>query len=185
MKRKTMKPLFSAVKRLLGVKLFSYMQKTGLVMCAAHADADSFTDNRYYISATLPETYDQTGYESTDLMWSEITLVSEFPPYGAMADVNKFTPIRGAIKKVKRTADYGGGPMTYADLPSDAGQVIVLAASASQNHYSMKVVNTDGETHYLDVLVTSCQLSKAASGDFKVRTAGIEVNKAPVIVSAV
>ena len=184
MKRNTRKPLLSAVAGMLDRLLFGYMHKTGLLTCVAHADADSFTDNRYYISANLPVTYDAAGYADTDIIWTEITLVSEFPPYGAMSEVNRFTPIHGAIKKVKRTPDFGGGPMVYADLPSDAGQAIVLTASTSQAHYSIKVLNTDNELHYLDVIVTSCQLSKAASGDFKIRTAGVEVNKDPVIVAA-
>ena len=183
MQRKV-KPLFSAVLKGLDRLLFGYMQKTGLLMCAAHADATSYTDARYYISAELPATYDSTGYQNTGIAYTEITLVSDFPQYGAMAEVNRFVPIRGAIKKVKRTPDYGGGNMVMADLPSDPGQIIVKAASTSQSHYSMLIIYPDNERHFLDVIVTSWQLTAAKSGDFMLRNAGIEVNKDPVIIAA-
>lgn len=188
MKRKTkVGPLFSAVRQLKEFahkKLFRYMVRTGLVMCAAHTDATSFTDDRYFISATLPSSYDASGYQNTGIAYTEITLVSDFPAYGAMAEVNRFTPIYGAIKKVKRTPDYGGGNMIFAELASDPGQVILLAASASQAHYTIMVLKQDNARHFLDVIVTSFQYAPAKSGDFFIVNCNIEVNRAPVIVAA-
>jgi hypothetical protein len=188
MKRKTMKPLFSAVKDLLDKLLFGYMHKTGLLLCAGHTNPDSYTNARYYISATLPATYDQAGYQDTDIVWSEITQVSKFPQYGPMADKNEFVPIRGAKVKAKRTPDYGGGAMEYADLPSESsgGQAIVKTASLANVPYSMKIVQeSDSETDFLEVLVMSCQKSPQSSGDFKLRTANIEVQRAPVNIPGV
>lgn len=194
MKRK-MKPLFSAVRKWL----FGDTLKAGFapVVCppgmqptpcqqqqAGHTDAAAYSESSYYISATLPDSYDEAGYESTDLVWAEIGQVVKFPAYGSMQEINKISPIKGAIKKVKRTADYGGGDMQVVDLPQDAGQIIAKAASASSNHYSIKVVYADGETHYLDVIVAGWQKTEAASGEFMLRTAKVEVNKAPVEVAA-
>src|SRR5690349_15177163 len=101
MQRK-MKPLFSAVLQwMFGAKAAAPaahipmgatyadcppgMQPTPCQMPqSAHSDATSFTDARYFISAQLPDTYDATGYQNTGMSYTEITLVSDFPVYGAM-----------------------------------------------------------------------------------------------------
>lgn len=187
MKSRKVGPLVSAVKHLKEFahkKLFRYMVATGLVMCAARTDADSFTDARYFVTATAPSSYDAAGYQNTGIPWTEVTLISEFPEYGPMADVNKFTPIYGAIKKVKRTPDFGGGTLVYADLPSDAGQIIVKTYATSQSHLYWMIVYSDGEKCFLDSIVLSCRKAKAASGDFQIRNAQLEFNRAPVEVAA-
>jgi hypothetical protein len=75
--------------------------------------------------------------------------------------------------------------MVVADMPTDAGQVIVKAANDSSAHYSMKITYPDSEVHYLDVLIAGWQLSAASEGAVMTRTATIAVCKAPVIVAAV
>ena len=150
----------------------------------AHTGVASFTDATYAISATLPATYDPAGYGATTITYTAIGKVSQFLPYGSKRQVTKFNPIAGGVEKTKGTPDYGSGDMQMADVPADAGQVILKAAEASQNHYSIKVTYSDGEVHYLDVLVTSWELSSAKDGDHMIRTAGIEVCKIPVVVAA-
>ncbi len=152
---------------------------------AAHPAAASFTDTTYAISATLPATYDAAGYGATTITYTEIGRVESFPEFGAMREVNKFTPIKGPVEYSKGVAEYGSGQMILADMPADAGQIILKAADASANHYSMKITYPDGEIHYLDVLVSSWQMSQAASSQFMKRTATINVCKAPVVVAAV
>ena len=150
----------------------------------AHSSAASFTDTTYAISATLPATYDAAGYAATTITYTTIGKVESFPEFGSTREVNKFTPISGPIEYSKGVAEYGSGPMVVADVPADAGQVIVKAADASANHYSMKITYPDGEIHYLDVLVSGWQLAQAGSGEFMKRTATINVCKAPVVVAA-
>ncbi len=152
---------------------------------AAHAGAASFTDVTYAISAALPATYDSAGYGATTITYTEIGKVESFPEIGSTREINKFTPIKGAIEYSKGTAEYGSGPMVVADMPADAGQIILKAAEASANHYSMKITYPDGEIHYLDVLVSGWQLAASSSGQFMKRTATISVCRAPVIVAAV
>lgn len=152
---------------------------------AAHTGAASFTDTTYAISATLPATYDAAGYGATTITYTAIGKVESFPEFGATREVNKFTPISGAVEYSKGVAEYGSGQMVLADVPADAGQVILKAADASANHYSMKLTYPDGEIHYLDVLVSSWQLAQAGSGEFMKRTATINICKAPVVVAAV
>jgi hypothetical protein len=155
------------------------------MMMAAHTGTATYTGTRYYISATLPDTYDAAGYQSTDIVWSEITKISDFPAYGSKRAVGKFNPINGAIDKYVGSPDYGSGNLMCADLPSDAGQVILKAAGDNPNvHYSIKVVATDGEIDFLDVIVAGWEKAQAKENTPQTRTCAIEVCKAPVNVAA-
>lgn len=150
----------------------------------AHTSAATFTDTTYAISASLPATYDAAGYGATAMAYTTISKVSAFLPYGSKRPVNKFNPIAGAVEKIKGQADYGDGDMVVADLPADPGQMLLKAADASPNHYSIKITYTDGEVHYLDVLVAGWQMAAAKEGDVMTRTATLAICKAPVIVAA-
>lgn len=151
----------------------------------AHTAAASFTETTYAISAGLPATYDSSGYAATTITYTTIGKVESFPEMGSEREIKKFIPIAGAIEYSKGVAEYGSGPMVVADVPADAGQVIIKAADASANHYSMKVTYPDGEIHYMDVLVSGWKLTQAQSGEFLKRTATLNFCKAPVIVAAV
>lgn len=151
---------------------------------AAHTAAASFTDTTYAISAGLPATYDAAGYGATTITYTTIGKVESFPEFGSQRNVTEFRPIAGAVEKLKGSPNYGGGSMVMADVPADAGQVIVKAAEASANHYSMKITYSDGEVHYLDVLVAAWRLTQAAEGGVMKRTADVQLCKAPVVVAA-
>jgi len=165
-------------------KLFNLMVRNGLVLQAAHTGVAAITDTTYAISATLPATYDAAGYGDTDTVYTTIGKVSTMTPYGSKRDVNKFQPIAGTVEKTKGSPDYGQGDMVMADVPADAGQVIMKAAEASPNHYSLKITYADGEVHYLDILVSGWVLSGGSEGDPLLRTATIDVCRAPVVVAA-
>jgi hypothetical protein len=85
---------------------------------------------------------------------------------------------------VKGSPDYGGGQMVMADVPADAGQVLLKAAEASANHYSMKLTFPDGEVHYLDVINAGWRLQQAQEGGIVKRVADLQLCKAPVVVVA-
>jgi len=150
----------------------------------AHASAASFTDTIYAISAGLPATYDAAGYAATTITYTTIGKVETFPEIGSTRPITEFVPITGAVEFLKGAPRYGQGDMTMADIPSDAGQVIMKAADASANHYSMKITYPDSEVHYLDVIVAGWRLSAAKEGAVMTRTATIAVCKAPVVVAA-
>ena len=152
---------------------------------AAHTFVASYTDAIYAISATLPDTYDAAGYASTDLVYTTIGKVKTFIPYGSKRPINEWAPIRGAVEYSKGAPRYGSADMTLGDVPADAGQVIMKAAEASANHYSMKITYPDGEVHYLDILVAGWQLVQAGEGVFMERMCTLSVCKDPVVVAAV
>lgn len=185
MKRSRLGKFFNSPANKLHTKLVRYMAAAGLMMFAtAHSAVESFTDTTYAISASLPATYDAAGYGATTITYTTIGKVESFTAYGSKRAIIKFTPISGAIEKMKGAPDYGDGDLVCGDVPADAGQVILKAAEASANHYSIKITYPDGEIHYLDVIVSSWALSGAKEGAPLVRTATLGICKAPVIVAA-
>jgi len=177
------RPLVSAVINSLYRTYAAVMERSGALLYVAHPGIASFTDTKYSISIALPATYDAAGYAAVT-PWVLIDRVSDFPTYGSKRDVAKWTPIRGGVEKVKSAPDYGEGDMVMGDMPLDPGQVIVAAAEASQNHYSLKIEYPDGEIHYCDVIVAGWSLSPAKAGEFKTRTATLGFNRKPVEVAA-
>lgn len=164
--------------------LTRHVERLGIVLYAAHTAVESFTDTIFAISASLPATFDAAGYGSTAITYTVIGQVSSMMPYGSERSVNKFQPITGAVAKIKGAPDYGDGDMVMADIPADAGQVILKAAEASPNHYSMKITYPDGEIHYLDVINSSWKISGGKEGDAVLRTAKLGICRAPVIIVA-
>lgn len=151
----------------------------------AHTAVAAHTDAVYAISASLPATYDASGYGATTIAYTAIGKVQNFHAYGSKRAVSTFKPISGAAEYLKGTPEYGQGDMVMGDVPADAGQVILKAAEASANHYSLKITYADGEIHYLDVLVSGWVLSGGAQGNPMLRTATLNVCRAPVVVAAV
>lgn len=163
---------------------FNHLQRIGFVLSAAHTAVESLTDTVFAISAGLPATYDAAGYGATTITYTVIGKVSNMTPYGSDRSINKFQPIAGAVEKTKGSADYGDGDMVMGDVPADAGQVILKAADASPNHYSIKITYPDTEVHYIDVIVAGWKLSGGKEGDPLLRTAKLGICRAPVVVAA-
>lgn len=150
----------------------------------AHTDVATHTAATYAISAGLPATYDAAGYAATTITYTSIGKMAKFPTYGSRRAVTNFPMISEGIAKIKGAADYGGGDLMMADVPADAGQVILKAAEISSNHYSLKITYADGEVHYMDVLVHAWELSEGAEGAAMARTAAVAICRAPVVVAA-
>jgi hypothetical protein len=180
------RPLVSAVFGKLNDKLFSYMQRTGLVLSVAHTAVEPATGSTYGVSATIPVTHDAAGYAATAMAYALVGGISDFPEFDLTRAVGKFNPIAGAVQKYDGTADYGGGDASMADIVGDAGQVILAAAarSTTRAHISVKVTRPDTAVVYLDVLVTSWALSAAKENTPYTRKCHIEICLAPVYVAA-
>lgn len=149
---------------------------------AAHTGAASYSDTTYAISATLPATYNAAGYAL--LTFTTLDRVSTFPEFGAQSNTTEFVPITGAIEYIKGARRYGTGDILLADMPLDAGQVLLKAAEAGQLPYSLEITYPDGEIHYAEILVSSWKLSGASEGTVKTRTATVSLGRVPVEVAA-
>lgn len=137
------------------------------------------------ISASLPESYDSAGYESTDMVYTAVGEVEDHGAHGVTAAITKFTPVDTAVvAKVKGSKDYGSKTIMLGNIAGNAGQVIMKAASESNNHYSVKVTYPDNEKHYLDVLVSKYEFQDGTVDAVRKISAALEICRAPVIVAA-
>lgn len=128
----------------------------------APTDVEALVGVAVYISATLPDTYDAAGYQSTDIVWTEVTEVESIAPNGGTKQINTFTPVKtGTVKKRGGSTDYGNLSLVLGKVTTDPGQILLRTAfNAGNIHYSMKVVYDDGaaatdEMHFYDVIVTT------------------------------
>lgn len=152
----------------------------------AHTVPVSNAGSTLSISAGLPATYDAAGYGATTITYTAVGDVDDHGAHGVTAAVTKFTPVDTAVvNKVKGSKDYGTMTIKLANIAGDAGQVIMNAASESNNHYSVKITYQDGEIHYLDVLVTKYEYSDSTVDATRTINCTLEICRAPVIVAAV
>jgi hypothetical protein len=178
------KTVLWAVAESLYLTWLRFEERAGLILYAAHTGVESVTNATFAISATLPATYDAAGYGLTSIVYTLISEIESFSAYGSVRAITKFQPISGPVEKMKGPPDYGDIDISMADLPLDAGQVILKAAEASSSHYSLKVTYADGEIHYLDFVNFSWSLNVGKAGEALNRLAKLGVCKAPVIVPA-
>jgi hypothetical protein len=151
----------------------------------AHPSVASFNGAIYAITSALPATYDAAGYGATTLTYTTIGKVESFPEFGLDQTFVDFVPVNGDVEYTKSPKRYGSGPMVMADVPADAGQVLLKAlAATADGHYSMKITYTDGEIHYLDVQAAGWKLSGSAGGGQMKRTTTLALCKTPVVVAA-
>lgn len=137
------------------------------------------------VSATLPETYDQAGYESTDLVFTPIGEVENYGNHGVTATIIEFTPVDTAVvAKMKGSKNYGNMAMTLGSKPSDAGQAILKAAAESNNHYSVKLTYPDGIVHYLDVIVGKFENQDGSVNDVQKFACEFALCRKPVEIAA-
>lgn len=153
---------------------------------AARTSVISVSGATLSISAGLPATYDSAGYGATTITWTAIGKIDNLGNHGVKANIAKHTPIDTAVvSKIKGSKDYGVMNLTIGSIPTDAGQVILVAASESNNHYSAKLTYPDGEIHYLDVIVASFEYKDGAVDDLSGINVDLEICRKPVVVAAV
>ncbi|MFA7278637.1 MAG: hypothetical protein WC100_00915 [Sterolibacterium sp.] len=151
----------------------------------AHATVVTNAGTTLSISASLPATYDAAGYAATTITYTAVGQVEDHGAHGVSANVTKFTPVdTNVVSKSKGAKDYGVKTVRIGNIASDAGQVIVKAASESNSRYSVKIAYADGEIHYLDVLVTKYEYNDGSSDNNRTINCTLEICRAPVIVAA-
>lgn len=109
------------------------------------------------ISASLPATYDSTGFAA--LTYTVISEVTDIGNYGKDYTLVSHNPLNDR-KTYKFKGSYNNGSLSIklakATLSStDAGQVIALAASNSDASYSFRITNQDATDSYFTGKVMS------------------------------
>lgn len=143
------------------------------------------------ISASIPATYDAAGYAATGMVYTAVGEIENFGNHGVTAAVSEFTPIATAVvAKVKGSKNYGTMSLMLADLPGDAGQILLKTASESTAHYSIKISYPLGGAeatpaiHYIDVLVAKLENQDGSVNDVRKLAVDFAVCRAPVVVAA-
>jgi hypothetical protein len=153
---------------------------------AARTVVGTVSSTAIAISASLPATYDAAGYAATTITYTTIGEVENFGNHGVTAAVTEFTPIATAVvAKMKGSKNYGNMSLVVGDIATNAGQVILKAASESNNHYSVKLTYPDNEIHYLDVIVAKHEFQGGAVNDAMKVACDLAICRAPIIVAAV
>lgn len=106
------------------------------------------------VSATLPSTYDQTGFDA--LTFTSIGEITDLGEYGKVYELITHNPIATRrTQKFKGTYNNGSVTLQMAEDISDAGQVILDAAVDSDNDYAFRVTAQDADKDYFQAKVMS------------------------------
>lgn len=164
MKSFKLRPLFSAAMNALGFgpapsKTYAElacppgMQPTP---CQQWQGVQTAAGTTIAICAVIPDTFDQAGYESTDLVFTNIGEITDGGSHGRKYAEITHKPIgsRG-VQKFKGSFDIGQKTVQLGLDDSDAGQVICKAAALSDNDYSFKVTYPNGHIDYFQAKVMS------------------------------
>jgi len=109
------------------------------------------------------------------------------PEFGDSAEAVTFDDLAlGRRLKGKGVRDAGGGVLSMRNLPSDAGQLALLAAEAddSGESYNFKVEHADGEIRYFRALVMSFREGEQTAGSVFMVEAELAINSAILRVAA-
>jgi hypothetical protein len=138
------------------------------------------------LSASLPATYDQAGYEASAMVYTDIAEIDDFGPHGMKATITEFTPVStGVVAKMKGSKNYGTMALSIGSIPSNAGQALLETAAESNNHFSAKYSYPDGEVHYLDVVVATKEYRDGSVNNASKIGVDLGICRKPVVVAAV
>lgn len=120
--------------------------------------AFSSVGSKVYLSAGVPATADAAGFGA--LAYTEIKEVTDLGALGPESAVIMHQPVGENVSyKLKGSKNFGQLTLKAARAPTDPGQLLVVAAEASNNAYAMKLVLQNGTIMYAQVLVMSYKTS--------------------------
>lgn len=123
------------------------MKKVVFLLSTALAYANSNAASRIYISSVAVGNTDLDQGDFEGLTWVEIGGIGSRGEQGKSTNIITYdTWDTTVVQKAKGMTDAGGGDLELARNPSDAGQVILAAASVVGNNdnYGFKEVRADG-----------------------------------------
>lgn len=127
------------------------------------------------ISATLPATFDATGFNAlTHTLIGEITSIDG--DIGRVYNSVTHNPL-ATRATVKKKGSYQSGSVTIqlAIDNADAGQVIAQAALLSDNNYSFKLTLQNGDIIYFQGMVMSFPLNAGGVDAITTGTITVEI----------
>lgn len=147
--------------------------------------AQTLVDSVIAISASLPTTFDSdgaTGYPS--LSFTAVGQVTDWSAGGKTFSVVTSNPInQRSTDKYKGTYNNDADSITVNRDDDDAGQVIVLAALASDNDYSFKVTYQDATDDFFTGKVVSFNTVAGGADSLVQRTIQVERTRDTVVTT--
>lgn len=126
------------------------------------------------LTASQPATYDAAGYNalSTTLV-GEVTTIGDF---GREFNLVTHNPIdkRGTVK-LKGSFNEGSLSIAGALDTDDAGQILMKAASGSDNDYSFLITTPEGDKYYFQAKTMSFKVRPGGVNDVKSFSAQLEI----------
>lgn len=127
-----------------------------------------------YTSASLPATYDSTGYAA--LTYTAVGEVTDLGEFGREYALVTHNPVGNrATQKFKGSFNEGTMTLSIGLDTDDAGQVLMKAAALSDNSYSFKVVTQNGDVYYFPGKVMSWKVGVGGVDQITTATATIEL----------
>lgn len=138
------------------------------------------------VSATNPETFDQAGYESTDIVFTTVGEITDLGEFGREYALVTHNPVatRGT-QKFKGSFNQGTMNMALGLDTDDAGQIILKAASLSDNDYSFKVTTQNGDVYYFQAKVMSFKVGIGTVDQITAATVTLELTTSSAGVGVV
>lgn len=133
---------------------------------------------KVYVSAAAPATTNTAGYAA--LTWTQVKGFSNIGGIGNAQAVQSFSSLDEGIIKYRGEDDPGQMDVSMADLPADAGQVLLKAANAAGRGSAGEVISfkvEDGATKgtYARVLVAGWRRTYGGSNDVQMREATLPI----------
>jgi hypothetical protein len=110
------------------------------------------------VSASTPATWDAAGYAA--LTYTTVGEITNFGEFGRIYNLVTHNPVsnRGTVKK-KGSFNEGQMALQLGLDTDDTGQILMKAASLSDNDYSVLVTTQNGDKYYMQVQVMSWKVN--------------------------
>lgn len=105
-----------------------------------------------FVSASNPATFDEAGYDA--LSWTEVGEITNMGTFGRAYNLVTHNPIGNrSTQKFKGAFNEGSMQMSLGLDTDNAGQIIMKAASTSDNDYSFRVTTQNGDEYFFQAKV--------------------------------
>lgn len=127
------------------------------------------------ISATLPATFDATGFNAlTHTLIGQVTDIGG--DIGRTYNVVTFNPLGSrSTKKLKGSYNSGSMTVSLGIDNDDAGQILALAALNSDNNYAFKLTRQNGDIIYFEGIVVGFPINFGGVDAINTGTITIEI----------
>lgn len=137
-----------------------------------------------HVSTATPATVTVAGYGA--LTWTEVQGFANIGSVGDTMEVGNFDSLTEGRLKYRSISDPGQIDASMADLPADAGQVILKAAFAAGRGSAGETISLriqDGASRgtYMRVLVAGWQRTYGGAKDVQMRTAALPIVAGTVV----